>query len=207
MAVVAVIAACGQAGAADPGVATLHSPGTDPAASPSASVDPQQAFVDYARCMREHGIDMPDPNVDTSSGKVQLRVGTSGNVDEAKMAAAQSACQHFIANSRLGGGGKQVSPEDQDKFLAFARCMREHGIDMPDPDFSNGGVSMQIGQPGQKSNQGPGSQTFEDAQQACASLLPGTGPKTTTGSGGDGDSPSTQNGGSTDSGPGLEVQQ
>jgi hypothetical protein len=155
--------------------------------------------------MREHGIDMPDPQVDTSSGKVQMRVGSSGRVDESKMTAAQSACQHFIANSRLGGGGKQLTPEEQDQFLAFARCMREHGIDMPDPDFSGGGVSIQIGQPGQKSNQGPGSQTFEDAQQACNALLPGTGPKTTTG-GGNGDSPSTQSGGSTDAGPGLDVK-
>src|SRR6185312_5705061 len=31
-------------------------------------------------------------------------------------------------------------------MLAFARCMREHGIDMPDPQFETGGMVMIGGQ-------------------------------------------------------------
>jgi len=205
----ALLAACSQAGAAnDPGVASLESPGTSQP-SPSASVDPQQAFLDYAKCMREHGIDMPDPQVDSGSGKVTMTVGSgSGPIDKDKMTAAQSACQHFIANARLGGD-RQLSPEDQDKLLAFAKCMRDHGVDMPDPDFSNGGGFVQVGGPGSKDSIDPGSEQFQAAQQACDALLPGVGPRTTTGGSGpdSGGSSTDKGGGSTDSGPTLEVQQ
>lgn len=206
--IAAMVAACSQAGAAgDPGVASLQSPGTTQP-SPSASVDPQQAFLDYAKCMREHGIDMPDPQVDSGSGKVTMSIGSgSGPIDKDKMTTAQTACQHFIANARLGGDQK-LSPEEQDKILAFARCMREHGVDMPDPDFSNGGGFVQVGGPGSKDTLDPGGEKFQAAQQACDSLLPGVGPRTTTGGSGpdNGGSSTDSNAGGTDSGPTLEVQ-
>jgi hypothetical protein len=60
------------------------------------------------------------------------------------------------------------------KGLAYSRCMRSHGVsDFPDPTaVSGGGVAFQI-------NGGPGSDldrnnpTFQAADQACQSLLPG----------------------------------
>jgi hypothetical protein len=66
-----LLAACSAAGQA-PGVATLDDP--DPQASagasgePTASQDPRDAFLAYARCMRENGIDMPDPQFDEGGG-------------------------------------------------------------------------------------------------------------------------------------------
>jgi hypothetical protein len=100
----------------------------------------------------------------------------------------------------MPGGGKQLSPEEQDKILAFARCMREHGVDMPDPDFSSGGVTFGIGGPDQKSGIDPGSETFQEAQRACQSLMPGDGPKTTTGGGGSDSGPTID----TESDPGVQ---
>src|SRR5262245_16643121 len=35
---------------------------------------------------------------------------------------------------------EKTNPEDA--MLAFARCMREHGVDMPDPDTSSGGPGV-----------------------------------------------------------------
>jgi len=186
-----VLTACGGAAGADPGVATLQSPGaTD--ASPTPTPDPQQAAIDYARCMRDHGIDMPDPQVDSSGGGLKVRISgptDKSKVDASKLTAAQSACQHFLANA-MEGKGKQLTPEDQDKLIAFARCMREHGVDMPDPDFSNGGVTFGVGGPGE-GKLDPGSATFQAAQRACDSLQPGDGPKTTTGGGGTDTGPTT----------------
>src|SRR5215212_6572173 len=48
----------------------------------------------FAQCMREHGIDMPDPEVD-DQGRVKVRVGEEGGTppDRAKMEAAQRECQ------------------------------------------------------------------------------------------------------------------
>jgi hypothetical protein len=47
--------------------------------------------------------------------------------------------------------------------------MREHGIDMPDPQFDNNGGSMRIGP---DSGIDPTSSEFQAAEKACQSLLP-----------------------------------
>ena len=71
------------------------------------------------------------------------------------------------------------SEEDQKKMqeqaLAFSKCMRDHGIDMPDPTFSadGGGLSVSIGGPpdSDPTNDGPlidfNSKEFQDASEAC----------------------------------------
>lgn len=68
----------------------------------------------------------------------------------------------------------QASPQSQQqqmqaKALAYARCMRSHGVsDYPDPTFTNGGVTS--------SYQGdPNSPTYKAAQQACKKYQPGPG--------------------------------
>ena len=58
-------------------------------------------------------------------------------------------------------------------MLAFSACMREHGIDMPDPKFENGGATVDLGGPGGDGPQiDPNSQAFKDAEEACKSLMP-----------------------------------
>jgi hypothetical protein len=55
-------AACGGSPGGD-GVATLGGDGANDqqTGSGSAKKDPQEAALDFAKCMREHGVDMPDP--------------------------------------------------------------------------------------------------------------------------------------------------
>ena len=75
-------------------------------------------------------------------------------------------------------------------MLAFAQCMREHGIDMPDPQFENGGRVMIGGGPGED---GEGrssireSDEFQAAEEACGDLLgemrPGSGTNVAPGGG------------------------
>ena len=95
---------------------------------------PQEAALDFARCMREHGIDMPDPEVD-DTGRIRVRIGAGGpgggaRPDPRKLEAAQEACGGLMGG---GDGDRQLDPAARDAMVAFARCMREHGIDMPDP--------------------------------------------------------------------------
>lgn len=89
----------------------------------------RDARVEFARCMREHGVDMPDPKpaagVGGFGGGAELR-------DDPEAEAALEAC-----GKQLQGLRAQI-PEDQrrelrDAALEFARCMRSEGIDMPDP--------------------------------------------------------------------------
>jgi hypothetical protein len=95
-----------------------------------------QAFA-YSRCMRSHGVaDFPDPQVKTTPGggsvSIAMMVSSAiGNSPAFKMAA--QACQAIMptpgsADSDGHGPSKQI-------LLAFAQCLRSHGISgFPDPD-------------------------------------------------------------------------
>ena len=57
---------------------------------------------------------------------------------------ADKACRHFLDDLVQDGGGP-IDAEAQDRMLKFAECMREHGVDMPDPEFSGGGGGSRPG--------------------------------------------------------------
>jgi hypothetical protein len=157
------LAACGGSPDGDR-VASLSGGGATGTTNGTAKTakDPQQAALDFAKCMREHGIDMPDPQVD-EQGRVRVRVGGPGGgarPDPKKLDEAQKAC-----GGLLGGGGDgpgQIDPEERDAMVAFARCMREHGIDMPDP--TGDGLVMRRDDDG---GPDPSSEQFQEAEKAC----------------------------------------
>ncbi|MDP8954764.1 MAG: hypothetical protein M3N37_07605 [Actinomycetota bacterium] len=108
----------------------------------------EEGLLEFARCMREQGVDMPDPATGGGGGgMVVVKPGSGGgDVDDEKFEAADQRCGHL-----LEGSEPDLSPEEmdrmQDEMLAFARCMREHGIDMPDPE-ADGSMTMAIGDDG-----------------------------------------------------------
>ena len=159
---VLALAACGGSPDGDR-VASLTgggATGTTNGAAKTADKDPQQAALDFAKCMREHGIDMPDPQVD-DQGRVRVRVGgpDGGRPDPKKLEAAQQACGNLLGG---GDGDRQTDPAERDAMVAFARCMREHGIDMPDP--TGDGLVMR-----KDDDRGPdpSSEQFQAAEKAC----------------------------------------
>lgn len=163
----AALAGCGRH-PTNSGIASVSgaTPGRTGAPSPTASVDRMQQALAYARCMRAHGVDMPDPVADNDGG-IRITLGTKGKVDgstQAKVQGAMNACKQYAPN---GGNPPSMSPEDLAKARSFAACMRQHGFDMPDPD-PNGGGGIRI-----NNSRGPDDPTFKSAMQACQSLLPG----------------------------------
>ncbi|HET6550761.1 MAG TPA: hypothetical protein VFG79_20025 [Solirubrobacter sp.] len=127
----------------------------------------RKALLDYARCMREHGIDMPDPKFD--GNRVEMR-GPKTRIDEDKMREAEEACEKFRESVKPPELSEQEKEEMRTAALAHARCMREQGIDFPDPTFDeNGGALVRIGR---DSGIDPESQKFRDAQEACRDKLP-----------------------------------
>ncbi len=135
------------------GVATAGGAGSGRATSspqPQASKDPKDALVDFARCMREQGIEMPDHG---DEGVARIDPGDAG---AEKVRAAQEKCKHLQPGLEPDG---QPDPAMQDRMLKFARCMREHGVAMPDP-----GAGGQITVPG-----GPGGPDakFKAAEEKC----------------------------------------
>ncbi|MDX3189028.1 hypothetical protein PV458_11530 [Streptomyces sp. MN03-5084-2B] len=126
-----------------------------PAAADNSGKSDEDKMRDFAKCMREHGVDMPDPKSDGNHGGVAIQLGDG--VDGSKLEAAQSACKHLMPN---GGEMKPPSAEELDKMRKDAKCMRDHGIDMPDPDPAGKGATR-IGGVGEDPKK------FEEAAKAC----------------------------------------
>jgi hypothetical protein len=60
--------------------------------------------------------------------------------------------------------------EGREAALAFAKCMRDQGIDMPDPQFDeNGGAQIRIGRGSGIDINDP---KFRKAQEACRDKMP-----------------------------------
>jgi hypothetical protein len=109
LALTLAVAACGGGGKSN-GVASL-SGANKPTATTSASgsSDPRQAMLNFARCMRQHGINMPDPK---PGGGIEIKGGPGGvNPDSPTFKAAQQACQQYEPKGskkqeQSSGGGK-----------------------------------------------------------------------------------------------------
>jgi hypothetical protein len=157
------LAACGGGGSSDDVASLGGSSQSGTNGTSTASKDPQEAALAFAKCMREHGIDMPDP---TGDGGIQLNVAPG---QRAAAEEAQKACQPILESAAPKLSEEQQSAM-QDAALAFAKCMREHGIDMPDPQFGAGGIVTQKGSAGDQGFD-PDDPRFQAAQKACQPIV------------------------------------
>jgi hypothetical protein len=121
----------------------------------------RQAALDFAKCMREHGFNEPDPQF--SGGAILQRGPTGVDRNDPRLKAAEQACQHYLPN---GGQTSPPSAEQRQRLLQFARCMRQHGIDMPDP-----GPNGELRSSGRRDDP-----RLEAAQRACQQYLGNQGP-------------------------------
>jgi hypothetical protein len=140
-------------------------------ASPSASRDQQMrdAQLKFARCMREHGIEMPDPKPGQHGMELRVRAGTSPE----KVGAADKACRKYMDKFKPPPMSEAQQKRFRDAALANARCMREHGIDIPDPTFgADGTATIKIGKGAGGGRLDPEDPRFQKAQKACAHLMP-----------------------------------
>lgn len=127
----------------------------------------EQRMVKFAKCLREHGV-----NAETGKGpggkgfnlsiKASPGQGPGPGGPPPAFQAAQRACQRF----RPAPPFESLSPAEKAKFaqkaLEFARCMRSHGVEVPDPG-SSGVLELK--------NIDPGSAAFEAAQKDCQHLM------------------------------------
>jgi len=150
--------------------------GSDPetSASPSSnkglSASDKKALLQFAQCMRDHGVNMPDPEFSGGGAKVTMR--DEKGSDPAKQEAAQKACQKYQDKVKPPSMSESQQKEMRAAALKNAQCMRDHGIDFPDPQFGEGGrMQQRIGGPG--SGVDPKSQKFRDAMTACQKEAPG----------------------------------
>ncbi|MEW1692558.1 hypothetical protein ACIQOF_36930 [Streptomyces sp. NPDC091265] len=116
------------------------------------------AAVKERKCLREHGLKVPEPKPGEDSRG--LTIGGDMNKDE--MEKALKAC---AGKGGVGGGGGKITQADKDMMLKHARCMRENGYNMPDPKF-DGSMAQAMPMP-----QGAEKKKFEAASKACEGIL------------------------------------
>jgi len=192
--VAGTLAACGGGGGGgDDQVATLGDESdaaddetADDGDGEMTDAEREDAMLEFTECMRDQGIDMPDPQFDGNGGGgvVIARGGPDGEggdrpskAEGEAFEAANAECEEILEDTF--GDRPQLSPEEQakrqDEMLAFTECMREHGIDMPDPQFDeDGGFSVSAGGPndeGGATGPDPSDPDFEEAQEACQDEL------------------------------------
>ncbi|TYB67649.1 hypothetical protein FXF51_12715 [Nonomuraea sp. PA05] len=118
-------------GSGDTGAKVASANGTGGQASTGAgakpSTDPKEQSLKFAQCMRENGVDMPDPD---SSGRVMMKFDK--NTPQEKVQAAQEACQQYAPSGTRQGGG---DPKMAENMRKVAQCMRDNGVEAyPDPE-------------------------------------------------------------------------
>ncbi|MFF2861210.1 hypothetical protein ACFVSX_15075 [Streptomyces rubiginosohelvolus] len=124
-------------------------------ASGSKKTEEDQA-LEHRKCLREQGLDIPEPKPGENGMGVTIDGGSMG---KEKMEKAFKACE----DKAVGGGPKELTQAEKDKLVAYARCMRQNGFDMPDPKFDGG--AMQAA-PALKPRD---MKKFEKANKACES--------------------------------------
>mgnify|MGYP001254025260 CR=1 FL=1 len=105
-----------------------------------AELSDEEIATNFTACLRDAGFDVPDPtlNADGTVDLLGLRQSIGQNQDILS-SGALIGCLPLLAEASFA---QEPSQEDevelQDNILKMAQCLRDDGIDVPDPDFSNG---------------------------------------------------------------------
>lgn len=107
----------------------------------------------YDSCLREHGMKV------TKDGDATKVEGPNPETGKA----ARSACKQYapVRDAPSSEDRKRM----MDQGIKFAACMRQHGVDVPDPvQDADGGIEL-------KMPEDKGSPTLQAAERACKSLM------------------------------------
>jgi hypothetical protein len=125
----------------------------------ASTQDNERQVLNFVRCMREHGVNISQQG--TGGGPFKV-TGTNPAV----MEAAQKACQRY----RPQGRKENLSPAERaaraDAISKFAKCMREHGIELQTQTSGSGAIGIEL------HDQNPENPAFQAAQKSCEGFLP-----------------------------------
>ncbi|MFQ5425752.1 MAG: hypothetical protein ACE5EV_01575, partial [Gaiellales bacterium] len=127
--------------------------------------DARDILVAFTQCLRDVGFDVPDPDFSASAGETRRALEERGvDVDDPAFDEAVRTCEPALA-----GILQAFTLEDLERFndasVEYASCMRENGIDLPDPDFTQGitslfGENFDVTAPG-----------FDEADEICSPIF------------------------------------
>jgi hypothetical protein len=153
-------AGCGSSSGSGANVAQITSTSSTTTSTEVTGKSKLETMVAFSACMRKHGVaKFPDPD---ASGGIAVPRDSSP-----QFKAAERTCQKLLPN-----GGEPTQQEQASilrAMLAYAGCMREHGVPrFPDPKVAPDGWP-DFGEIGPSSPQ-----VKKAAQKACHKLLPGS---------------------------------
>jgi hypothetical protein len=144
--------AAGCGGSNEPGVASVATPSSSGSPSPGASASRTHTLLLAGQCLRQHGIpNLPDPTIASSgpaTGQAILDKQAFLAVPSSVVNQAMAACRTALEQAGIRSGPNAgANPQEIQNLLAFARCMRNHGIsNFPDPnsqgDFNFAGTGI-----------------------------------------------------------------
>lgn len=152
-------------------VETTTADTSDGAGSADAEMTDEEAALEFAQCMRDEGLDFPDPTVD-ADGAVSFDIQPGGATED--LTAGFDTCSELIEGASFLPQQGDIN-EIEDQLLEFAECMRDEGVDLDDPDLSAGfGAAAGGGIFGP--NFDPDDPANADAIDACSGILAGLAP-------------------------------
>jgi len=107
----------------------------DDSSETTALADTEEQLLLFTECMREQGIDLPDPSVGPDGfPQFEPPKDFDPNDTDAIFDAVEE-CREFLEGVSLGFEDLDITAIT-DTLVEFAACMRDNGYDLPDPDFS-----------------------------------------------------------------------
>ena len=125
-----IFSACTIGGEESQGVVTIES--TTETSIVDEEITFEEGVLDFAQCMREEGINFPDPTFDID-GNPQFDNLEIENEEEFE--SAFENCEDILRNAlpEQFDLDPEVEAALVDASLEFSQCMRDQGIDFPDP--------------------------------------------------------------------------
>jgi hypothetical protein len=167
IAAVALPAGCG-------GASTTADTSTEAA----AAVRSDRGMIEFARCMRAHGINMPDPFHRPGHEGLSIELPQQGPATTD----GYKACGQFLQPAielKQQAAAQTITPAIRLGLIHYAECMRSHAVPMLDPNATG---QLNLGNVPEISD-GFGRYTpqFHAADHDCRHLLPATIPDNGTG--------------------------
>jgi hypothetical protein len=109
-----------------------------------AALEGEEGELAHAQCMRDHGIDWPDPEF--IDGEWQVRLDNDVDLESPEYTVAETECARVYEQAQPEGGNdsnpdeRARMEEEMDRALGFAACMRDQGIEFPDPVMDDNGT-------------------------------------------------------------------
>src|SRR5689334_15028256 len=126
------------------GAVASAAPTLAPMTDPSPSDDPEERIRQFVDCLRDNGVDLPDPA--ESDGVVRIEIGAE---EKEALDDAFEACDDYAP---APGHPVELDPATRAQIEEFHDCLREHGVDLPHPVA----VTSQVAESGETAAHVPG---------------------------------------------------